>query len=348
MHDFEDMETVPATEVEKTSSNVQMVVAEMKHFRQFYLETVREGRNDIRQFWLRKTKKPVLAVLLVEQPGGGLVMYRGTNMEVSMPTGSLCAERNVIGSALATNPGLKREDLRLVAVLAVPLPNEESTPPSRIPSPPPSDQSVCSIVDPSGADTVSLFSEVESTLLQQEQRENISRSMSIGSFASIIECDDDCHTDIASSWVIDGGLISEQHTPTRARHQIVDDSVHITSSGRDRDSKLIMNRQPEEGCKAPTAIDAGAGTPIRRIKLYAESEIATPSVKHLSTSLRAMQGRKKKRTVLVHSNEDINPLKPCGACNEWLKKIAESNPSFKVVTFTDADCNGVYVTPCQE
>jgi len=46
--------------------------------------------------------------------------------------------------------------------------------------------------------------------------------------------------------------------------------------------------------------------------------------------------------------QDINPLKPCGACNEWLKKIAESNPYFKVITFTDTDCNGVYVTPCQE
>jgi hypothetical protein len=41
-------------------------------------------------------------------------------MEVSMPTGSLCAERNVLGTALAANPALKREDLKLIAVLAVP------------------------------------------------------------------------------------------------------------------------------------------------------------------------------------------------------------------------------------
>lgn len=46
--------------------------------------------------------------------------------------------------------------------------------------------------------------------------------------------------------------------------------------------------------------------------------------------------------------QDINPLKPCGACNEWLKKIAESNPHFKVLTFTDESCKGVYVSPCQE
>lgn len=40
---------------------------------------------------------------------------------------------------------------------------------------------------------------------------------------------------------------------------------------------------------------------------------------------------------------DMNPLKPCGACNEWLKKIAEVNPCFSVITFTDELCEGVYV-----
>lgn len=38
-----------------------------------------------------------------------------------------------------------------------------------------------------------------------------------------------------------------------------------------------------------------------------------------------------------------NPLKPCGACLEWLKKIAEVNPDFKVITFTDSRCGGVYI-----
>jgi hypothetical protein len=39
----------------------------------------------------------------------------------------------------------------------------------------------------------------------------------------------------------------------------------------------------------------------------------------------------------------MNPLKPCGACNEWLKKIAEMNPNLKVITFTDINCHGMYV-----
>lgn len=67
-------------------------------------------------FWLRKTKKAVLAVLLVQTGPDTLKSYRGINMEVSMPTGSLCAERNVIGSALADNLGLRRKDFRVLAV----------------------------------------------------------------------------------------------------------------------------------------------------------------------------------------------------------------------------------------
>ena len=39
----------------------------------------------------------------------------------------------------------------------------------------------------------------------------------------------------------------------------------------------------------------------------------------------------------------LNPLKPCGACVEWLNKNAEVNPGFKVIMFTDVTCEEVYV-----
>ena len=38
--------------------------------------------DDLASFWLRKTKKPVLAVLLVQKKGCEPKLYRGTNMEV--------------------------------------------------------------------------------------------------------------------------------------------------------------------------------------------------------------------------------------------------------------------------
>jgi hypothetical protein len=43
-------------------------------------------------------------------------------MEVSMPTGSLCAERNVIGTALSDDITLRREDIKMVAVYAASMP----------------------------------------------------------------------------------------------------------------------------------------------------------------------------------------------------------------------------------
>jgi hypothetical protein len=118
-YSFEAMETSPAVDTTKVTDPYRhLVIDEMKAFQAEMIETL-QGQNDIHRFWLRKTHKPVLAVLLVEQEGEP-ILYRGTNMEVSMPTGSLCAERNVIGTALAANPSLRRQDLKMIAVLAVP------------------------------------------------------------------------------------------------------------------------------------------------------------------------------------------------------------------------------------
>ena len=47
-------------------------------------------------------------------------------MEVSMPTGSLCAERNVIGTALAANLSLQRHHLKYIAVLSLSLDGSSS------------------------------------------------------------------------------------------------------------------------------------------------------------------------------------------------------------------------------
>ena len=75
-------------------------------------------KNEIQSFWLRKSQKPVLAVLEIVRPDGKPEYVRGMNLEVSMPTGSLCAERNAIGTALAQRPGLLRREIRRVAVLS--------------------------------------------------------------------------------------------------------------------------------------------------------------------------------------------------------------------------------------
>jgi hypothetical protein len=39
---------------------------------------------------------------------------------------------------------------------------------------------------------------------------------------------------------------------------------------------------------------------------------------------------------------------PCGTCTSWLQKIVKCNPDFRVVTFTDARRQGIYVEYIQE
>jgi hypothetical protein len=92
VHSFEDMETLPALSTDQLQDKpvIMQVVDEIKAFSKEMAKVLSDGDHDIRKFWLRKTQKPVLAVLAVQLDSGRIKLYRGTNMEVSMPTGSLC------------------------------------------------------------------------------------------------------------------------------------------------------------------------------------------------------------------------------------------------------------------
>ncbi|TVR00901.1 MAG: hypothetical protein EA398_10975 [Deltaproteobacteria bacterium] len=77
-------------------------------------------RNAEDAFWFRKGQKEVLAVLVVrDRETGALQAHRAVNLEVSLPTGTLCAERNAIGTAFAARPTLRRGDIEAVAVLSL-------------------------------------------------------------------------------------------------------------------------------------------------------------------------------------------------------------------------------------
>ena len=45
----------------------------------------------------------------------------------------------------------------------------------------------------------------------------------------------------------------------------------------------------------------------------------------------------------IPSSTRRNPLAPCGACKEWLLKIAENNPSLLIVTFESMACEAVHI-----
>jgi cytidine deaminase len=287
------METSPAQDAEEVQDvHILSVVKEMKAF-QGEIALILSGssdQHDLYRFWLRKTHKLVLAVLLVQSSTmKAPQLFRGTNMEVSMPTGSLCAERNVIGSALSQFPSLKRQDLKVIAVLAVPPMDTGST------------EEVCYEIPRS----LSYASQLDAALAGHGQ---LSRKFSLGSENEVLFRDRGKSDSIGSEQ--DGWCLAPIHQ----------DVISQTNNF------VVSNIQGVNQ-------SSGSSTPVRRIPLF------SGNVAHI---------RNPKRTVLVQSNVDMNPLRPCGACNEWLKKIAESNPYFRIVTFTDACCKGIYVSSCQD
>jgi hypothetical protein len=82
MHSFQEIDTVPAVPVHHVEARARIVVNAMLKFKEEFETIIGSGvENDISSFWLRKTKKPVLAVLLVQKPGSNCYkLYRGTNM----------------------------------------------------------------------------------------------------------------------------------------------------------------------------------------------------------------------------------------------------------------------------
>jgi cytidine deaminase len=231
---------------------MRMLVREMKTHRDAFTAAASvPGTHELTSFWLRKTRKPVLAILCVvkassskkprhELDSSDFEFHRGVNLEVSMPTGSLCSERNAIGNALAANPGLTRKDMFGIAVLSL-------------------------------------------------------RPKDVGDDKSALLCRD----------------VEGTHPGTEG------------PSSPDRE-KTTVN---------------GNGTMSRNAS-FAHVELLA------ATERRAASGANGTAESAAMSADDLaglNPLRPCGACKEWLNKIAEVNPGFRVVMFSDVTCDEVYV-----
>lgn len=60
-----------------TDPLILKVIDEMNAFRKEFMFEATNKNNDLLGFWLRKTKKPVLAVLLVQKDGQEAKLYRG-------------------------------------------------------------------------------------------------------------------------------------------------------------------------------------------------------------------------------------------------------------------------------
>ena len=177
--------------------------------------------------------------------------YRGTNMEVSMPTGSLCSERNVIGTALAADCTLHRHQLKMIAVLSVTL-------------------------KPSGLNNYSINSQPPLKRFRVNPTSNIPSS-------------------------------SSSSTTATSNNNNNNNNSYSSNSYATTTNSLITN------------------------------DASTTSTPTLSPVLRTSNLPKHR------GDAGINPTSPCGACNEWIRKIAELNPDFKVITFTDETCDEVFI-----
>ena len=269
---------------------VARMVEEMKRHRDVFM-SIEQGGHELSTFWLRKTQKPVLAVLCVRRQskrprrrrirkedeeeeeveeeeedehtaaatvvGGGGVersrsrkrasepeFHRGVNLEVSMPTGSLCSERNVIGTALASDPTLRREDLFGIAVLSL-------------------------------------------------RKSDINPSTAGGGGGGEAGGG-------GGGGAGGAGAAPDTVPPTPRNGSLINLAALGGGGGRrggeTEDNDAVLCRPMIEG----------GGVPLKPVT-------------------------------------DLNPLKPCGACKEWLYKIAEVNPGFKVLMFSDVNCDEVYI-----
>jgi cytidine deaminase len=306
-HSFENIEASPLVAPSKADAMTQMVVREMRLFRDQFLAA--EGDGEVASFWLRKSRKPVLAVLLIEKPTVAgerptVLVQRGMNCEVSMPTGSLCAERNAIGSALASDPTLTRRALKMIAVLGLNL-------------------------IAGGGSSSTLTSPTASETKDSPQREATGDG---AEKRGPSEPPAGATFDKPTSTSTTAELVEPHVLPVRIRPAAVQ-----TSPERSSPSSSNAHAQPQQrggagrgrgrGKRGPETKNANLTSPRKpkRPRTFSLDEAAVDEMMRVSAP------------------PDRNPLAPCGACKEWLVKIAEANPSFRVVTFENARCRNVYI-----
>ena len=329
---FEKLEMAPPIRLSDCGDDgVKETVARLVAFKQQF-EAKRDSGdyNELPTFWMRKSKKPVLSVVMAESRRGGRRWYRGINMEVSMPTGSLCSERSAIGSALSDDVGLCRKDIKVIAVLALPLERKGEK-----------DKEEEAEEKRKEEQLLRQMTQLTSASPLQKNHSGPSSPMSPFDLHSRAENGDVVEVEEKAGLCIIPRVRSEERLGLGGTKRSRITAVEDGEGGEDRGDGGKKRRLPRdlsitterslssggEGLDASPAFLAMAEKEGMREYLRQQQQ--------LETELLLMNIRREH-----HSGDDEgrNPMNPCGACNEWLKKIAEVNPDFKVVTFTSTDC----------
>lgn len=237
-----------------------------------------------------------------------------------MPTGSLCAERNVIGSALADNLGLRRKDLRAIAVYSAGMLGSGKI--SRKSS------SLCA---ESALTSTGMEAEIPlHTTLAHSMRHILHK-----------RAESWTETEFARSPAL------EPSSPQASAHANQD--LNQLSVGRKshRTIHSVAVRPFPDVSSSHGEISNGMEHPEAPRIVTESPALFVSKTRGLcscpSTDDRSPNPRRRASRTINVEEGDMNPLKPCGACLEWLKKIAEVNPEFLIVTFTDLNCEGIYV-----
>jgi len=348
-------------------SHIRPLVREMVQHRQQLLQTLTENRHEVGEFWLRKTRKPVLAVLLVQKPGERPRFFRGINLEVSMPTGSLCAERNVIGTALAQDPSLRRKHIKMVGVLSIPglsaagsayhggVVSQPATPSGSIPGTP-----VCEPASPIG--NMNNFGPSMSFPAAADAASSRIKS-SVHGVSSRAAPHMPGTPPIVPSASSQNNIQFSQPIPSQQQVQSPRNSSILGASGSDLAAGSTLGAAdvcppalpaklpplPIESTSSPCRFGGGGGTPgggsSKRRRLGGNGSSNGGNVGS-SQGVWSRLPLKHNAPLPLGSAvvpKDMNPMNPCGTCREWLLKIAEANPNFRVITFATVGCKEIYV-----
>lgn len=369
-HGFAEIATEPAMRPEDISD--PLIVRAVKEIDEFYAEFIRvynSNDHDLDEFWLRKTKKPVLAVLLVEK-NGSIVAHRGTNLEVSLPTGSLCAERNAIGSALASDLSLKRQDIKLVAVYSASLePSMGGSTPDR------RDRgdsfSVLPISEYAAAAGAEYPTDLNSSISVSLSQSNLQHSLNEHSADGI-----NSPLKLSRSTSLKHRSILTMQTATQESKVVAEDTLSLSQGATNGFNSMNPPNAVQKSPKRKNSFGLvnssnGASSGVKKRRKSVPFSTPAPSRMNSNQTSSYSQSVDENDTLLCMesssnvipligaaqvprmetiwtTDNDLNPLKPCGACQSWLQKIAKINPDLRVVTFTDASRKGIYVEYVQD
>jgi hypothetical protein len=346
--------------------------------------------SELMEFWLRKTRKPVLAVVLVRRsPRHPRRYFSAQNLEVSMPTGSLCSERAAIAMALAADPGLRRSDIRMVAVLSLP---KLDHPDPQVRSayqaagfvtetyragilPPPLPAILPGHGDSRTAAISNSLLDLDSGTLRTPKLAKAGHPIAEPDAPQHLRKDESVTkssdaADTLAQHAIGGTplLQKQQHQ----RSSIGGLLVVAPGAGSpkfvrpsDTEARSHMHVTPQSAVAALLLTSAsGPAAPLSALTAHHEGDpesksgsaaaMPNPAVvgESMSSGSEAFLPSRTSHVPAVtaassahlpHVPVALNPIAPCGSCMEWLRKIAEVNPDFKILTFTDISCTKVFI-----